>query len=380
MSPRTATATKAPPTPKTARTRAPAPRTLMPPAVIVDRKLLLDALARVAIKRGAVDGVHIESAKGRLTVRATDLDLWLSTWIEAETSKSFEAIISPKTLVDLIRLAPGPVRIALNADDEIAVSFDKTEATLRTLPLGTWPSWRTVTGRTVSLSAPDVAVLRRVAAFASQDDARPILTAVLFAGNAVASTDSYRLAIGQVESELGDKTLFPASSVRLLPSRMLEGETVDITVGERGYAWEFDRVSVVTRRIDGEFPNYETLVPKATAATNRYTVNRKDLIMAVRRTEAVIPRDDRSKPVQFKAAAGELVVSTNVSDVGTVTERVDASVDGEHMSFAFNPRYFRECLGALTGESVEVQMADCLRPAMMVEHDLTMLLMPVRTS
>lgn len=385
MSPRAATATKAPPKPKVPTKAKPAPRPTVQPSATVDRKALLDAIARVlpavtGRHQPVLKGVHIKCAKGRLTVSATDLDLWLSTWVEADTDRAFEASVSPGVLSDLIRWAPGPIHLAPNGEEDgLNVSFGKTEATLRTFSLGDWPTWRVVEGRTVSLSGPDVAVLRRVIFAASQDEARPILTGVLFEGNSVVATDSYRLVIGTVEADLGEPAMLLAKSVRFLPAKMLEGELVEVTVGAHEFAWEFDRLSVVTRRIKGEFPNYKPLIPKA-AGLNRYTMSRADLIMAVKRAESVIPKRDRTKPVRFQASDNELVVEANVADVGVVREPVDAQVEGMLMSFAFNPLYFRECLAALVGDTVTIQMLDALRPAMMVEHDLTVLLMPVRIS
>lgn len=386
MSPRAATAEKAPPKTKLRQRKTPAK--LAPAVATVDRRLLVDALARVAPAVASarsdlpvLTAVHIKSSRGQLTLSATNLDLWLRTTIAAETTSTFELMVQPKVLANLIRTAPDKVSLApVGENDDLRVTFGKTDATLRTLSLEDWPTWRKIEGRTVTLSASDIAVVRRVAPFASSDDARPILTGILFADDRVVSTDSYRLVIGTVQADLGAPALFLASSVRLLPRKMLESETVEITVGEHDFAWEFDGMSVVTRLITGEFPNYKDLVPKASAATNRYTVNRADLIVAVKRAEAVIPKNDPSKPVRFKASGIELVVEANVTTVGVVTESVPAEVDGTDMSFAFNPVYFRECLGALTGEIVTIQMADCLRPAMMVEHDLTLLLMPVRVS
>lgn len=249
----------------------------------VDRKRFGDAIFRVsaaATSSGLAavsNNVLLSADDGRLSLTTTDLDVYLETDVDAaEVAGSFEVAVNLKTLAALVRWASDPIRLEPADDGALRVCFGATEVELRGERDLEWPRTPTVVGHVLELTRDDADVIRRVATFASEDDARPVLTGVLLAGRSVVATDSYRLAVGDLSEVVpGDPALLPARVVRYLPSRLLASERIEFLIGKRHFAWTIDGLSVVANRLEGEFPNYEALLPKATVSS--YLVDREAL-------------------------------------------------------------------------------------------------------
>ena len=144
---------------------------------------------------------------------------------------------------------------------------------------------------------------------ASSDDARPILTGVLMAaeegGLRLVSTDSYRLSVRDLAgtSVLGEgqKVLVPSRALKELARVVGEEEEITLRLGERDASFQVGSVSVTTRLIEGDFPNYRGLIP--TNHPNKLTVDRTTLLDAVRGETLKWPSTlVHSRPPRFHAA------------------------------------------------------------------------------
>lgn len=138
-------------------------------------------------------------------------------------------------------------------------------------------------------------------------------------------------------------------------------------------------VTLTTRLIEGEFPNYRQLIPPA--YPNQLVVGREALLEAVRRVK-LLARDPVT-PVRIALAADGIQLSVITPDWGQATEDLDAKYDGAEMTVAFNPAYLVDGLEAVLGEEAVLSTLDSLKPATLraVEGgDFLYLLMPVRVS
>src|SRR5262249_54038888 len=137
-----------------------------------------------------------------------------------------------------------------------------------------------------------VEALRQAVPAASKDDARPILTGVLLAAHAgglrLVATDSYRLAVRDVEGATllneGQKVLVGAKGLSEVQRLVGDGE-IEVALGERDVTFRVGTSELTTRLIEGDFPNYEQLIPSG--YPNRLTVGRDALSAAVNRVRLV---------------------------------------------------------------------------------------------
>ena len=202
-------------------------------------------------------------------------------------------------------------------------------------------------------------------------------------GLKLVATDSYRLAVRTMSGVSvladGQKVLVPSRALnelkRVLPD---EGE-VTLRLGDRDAAFEIAGTKLVTRLIEGEFPNYQGLIPAGQA--NVLSVGRGPLLDALRRVK-LLARE--ATPVRLvMKPEGDLELLAVTQDVGQAHDAVDASFEGSELTVAFNPDYLLQGLEVCPGDELRIETLDALKPALIkaVEGtDFLYLLMPVRVS
>ena len=144
-------------------------------------------------------------------------------------------------------------------------------------------------------------------------------------------------------------------------------------------AFQIGTVHVMTRLIEGEFPNYRSLIPAT--QPNRLTVGREALLDAVRRVRVVA--HDPSTPVRITMREDGIELSATAQDIGNAFEQLDAKFEGTELTVAFNPEYLLAGIEAATGDEVTLETVDALKPALLRSidsSDFLYLLMPVRVS
>jgi DNA polymerase-3 subunit beta len=136
-------------------------------------------------------------------------------------------------------------------------------------------------------------------------------------------------------------------------------------------------VTLVMRLVEGEFPNYRQVLPKATQ--HRVVIASDLLGQAVRRVSLVSL--ERSKAVRLELGAGTLRVSSANPDVGEAQEELDVDYQGTAIAIGFNARYLLDCLGAFHAKEVELGLEDELSPALVrptEDADSVAVVMPMR--
>lgn len=334
-------------------------------------------------------GVRLSVSGDRLEVTGTDLDLTITvdTTVAGGTDG---VVVAPGRLVtDIVRaLEPGAVSVDAD-DEELRIASGRSHFAVRTHPAGDFPRLPSPAGEAVTLPAQGLTeALRQVTRAASSEESRPILTGVLMAaegdGLRLVATDSYRLAVRDLRGagilEEGQKVLVPSRALnelqRLLGST--DGE-VSLLLGAHDATFSVGPVTLTTRLIEGEFPNYKALIPSS--YPNRLIVSREALVDAARRVKLLAR--DATTPVRIALRATGIELTVITTDWGTATEDVDAKYEGAEMTVAFNPNFLIEGVEAVTGDDVALDTLDALKPATLRPTDggdYLYLLMPVRVS
>lgn len=333
-------------------------------------------------------GVRLSVEGDALEVTGTDLDLTIS--VQATVNGGGDGIVvAPGRLVTDIVRALEPGAVTLEADDEeLRIASGRSHFTVRTHPAGDFPRLPVPTGDTVTLPVEGfIEALRQVTRAASGEDTRPILTGVLMAaendGLRLVATDSYRLAVRDLRGigvlAEGQHVLVPSRALNEL-MRLLSGPAgeVALRLGAHDVTFTTGPVSLTTRLIEGEFPNYRQLIPSG--YPNRLIVGREPLLDAVRRVKLLVK--DATTPVRIALRPTGIELTVITGD-GKATEEVDAKYEGAEMTVAFNPSYLSEGVEAIAGDEVALDTLDALKPATLRPidgDDYLYLLMPVRVS
>jgi DNA polymerase-3 subunit beta len=324
-----------------------------------------------------------------LQVTGTDLDLTITVETTVSGGADGVAVAPGRLVTDIVRaLEPGAVALEAD-DDELRIASGRSHFTVRTHPAGDFPRLPVPTGERVVLPSDGLTdALRQVTRAASSEDSRPILTGVLMSaegdGLRLVATDSYRLAVRDLRGlgvlSEGQRVLVPSRALNELQRLLGPGTPdVELRLGAHDATFSTGQVSLTTRLIEGEFPNYRTLIPSA--YPNRLIVAREALLDAVRRVKLLAR--DATTPVRIALRPNGIELTVITTDWGTATEDVDAKYEGAEMTVAFNPTYLIEGVEAVSGDEVTLDALDSLKPVTLrpTEGDEYLyLLMPVRVS
>jgi DNA polymerase-3 subunit beta len=336
---------------------------------------------------------------GRLVLSSFDYEVSARVEVPADVSEPGAALVSGRLLADISRSLPGrPVDIATDAA-KVVVTCGSSRFTLLTLPVEDYPALPDMPGASGSLHGDAfAAAVAQVAIAAGRDDTLPVLTGVRLEieGSTItmAATDRYRLAVRDLtwspeQSGLEAIALVPARTLSDTAKALASADKVTVALatpgaGEGLVGFEGSGRRTTSRLLDGEFPKYRSLLPDESAGVA--TVGTAALVESVRRVALVA---ERNTPIRLSFAAGEVTLEAGSGDEAQASESLDAALQGDDISIAFNPGYLLDGLGALGTEQAELRFTAPTRPAVLAGKDdadatagdeYRYLLMPVRLS
>lgn len=365
-----------------------------------ERDALAEALAtagRALSSRGsttAVGGIRLSLAGDELTVTGSDGDLTISVALIVSGSGDGVTVMHSKLMGDVVRsLRPGAVDIAIEGQDARIVS-DRSEFSIRVfagderiIATEDFAEVSEPEGKAVTLDAGVFkSAISQVSRAASTDDARPILTGVLMATEAdglrLVATDSYRLALfdlaGLSVLDKDQKVLVPSRALKELARVAGDEEEITLLLGANNAKFSTGSVSITTRLIEGDFPNYSRLIPDT--HENCLTVSRESLLEALRRVKLLA---QESTPIRMSMSAEGLEVIAVTQEIGEARENLEAEYQGEDLMVAFNPEYLIDGIDVTPGSEVKLETIGELKPALLKSSEdpnFLYLLMPVRVS
>lgn len=358
-----------------------------------EKDVFVEALAAagrvVGRSLGATQGILLALTGNQLTVTGTDLDITTRVNLDVIGFEDGAVLVPARLLVDAVRtLDAGAVTVETKGE-KVEVSLAKTNYQLNTFSLVDFPKLPPVPNPTTTLTALDfIEGLSQVVRATSNDEARPLLTGVLFTTDEGAirmvATDSYRLAVRDLNSS---EQLSPSGDL-LVPARALNelqraasNLAVDATIGvattESEITFIAGNTSVSTRLIDGTYPNFRSLIPSG--YENQLRIGKDTLTSSLKRMR-VLAKDSTSS-VRLTLHERNIDITTQSTEAGVVADNVDADYRGDEMTIAFNPTYLMEGVEAVPGDEVIIEVSDPSKAALLHGVDETKfryLLMPVR--
>lgn len=334
-------------------------------AVTVERAALLRVLAattKAVESRNTypiLANVLLIAADGALTVRATDLDIEITSWVPADVAGPGSTTVPAKTLLSIVQKLPDGAEVTLTLDGEtLIVKAGRSRFQLPTIAADSFPELQA--GKFGEALTTDLAALFGQVAFAISDDqSRYYLNGVYMHTingrlRAVA-TDGHRLA--RVDGDAVATTLagviVPKKTVALLPAGPVQVEVSDtkirITAGS---------TTLVSKLIEGTFPNYDRVTPKNNDLTAE--VDRTSLQAAVDRV-SIVASERGGRAVKVTAAPGSFTLSVTNPDHGDATE--DLASAGEHsIVVGYNAGYLADMLRAVGGATAKFAWSEPMSP------------------
>ena len=312
--------------------------------------------------------VLLEAAGDTVRLTATDLEVGARVSVPAKVGAKGSITVSARKLAEIVKELPAAA-VALKVSENVTVTLRCGGATYRMVGLAPDDFPPVVPASPQSWVSIEAKVLREMltqTSFAvSHDETRYALNGVLFAFQGkdvrMVATDGHRLALstrslGQgVASATG---IVPRKAVTEIMRVIGAGEEVQMAITENQFVLQMPNFVMTARLIEGQFPNYEAVIPKA--HPGRLTTARGGLSAALRRVSVMA--EERNKPVKLALSPASLKVSASSQDLGEAEEVLDVEYAGDELVIGFNSRYLLEAMAALEKDQVVLEIKDAQSP------------------
>lgn len=336
---------------------------------VVEKRNSMPILANVLLEASE------EGEEAALQLSATDLEVGLRGAHPAKVEKSGALTVAARKLYDIVRELPDEsVQLTAGSDGYLEIRCGRGRFSLAGTAAEEYPSLPDFQpGRLVRLQAAVLGqMIDRTMYAASVDETRYNLNGVYFevlpnpGKIRMVATDGHRLALvdrtaGSDLEGLASGVIIPRKGLAELKRLVDEEDADEVEIGFEGNSGLARKgsVTLVMRLIEGEFPNYQQVIPKPPESP--LTLPSEPLVRALRRVALLSA--ERSRAVKLELADGRLVLSSSNPDLGEAQEELEVDYEGETLSIGFNARYLLDSLGALDAKEVRLGIRDANSPA-----------------
>jgi DNA polymerase-3 subunit beta len=337
-----------------------------------------------------LSGILIQATGDQIRFYGTDLETSIQSEVDGLVEQEGSTVVPGKVFGDIIRSLPDSSVLLEKAGDSLAIKAHQTNFTIRTLPAEDFAKFPEIKG-TESIELPTKALegmVRKVGKAVSRDETRAVLTGILVQiGEGIikmVATDSYRLAIVEGKLEGEDKnTQFEA----LIPGKAFEdvikmapkNGSIKITLTSNQVRFEFDKTVFVTRRIEGNYPNYKNLLPDH--YNLKINLSQEEMLEATKRV-ALMAVSNTAIKLSISTEDSAMVMSSHSNDYGQAEEAIIVKTEGEDREISANHTYLPDGLSVIGSEFITLEIQEAMKPGIIrsEEEGFVYLFMPVRPS
>lgn len=341
--------------------------------------------------------ILLSTDENRLKLSATNLETGMNLWLGGKIEGEGKLTVPAKIFSEVVSSLPQETVVLEKEEEGLKISCGRFKSKINGIAAEEFPLLPSLRDgkkikETFHLDREMVEKsLGQVAMAAATDESRPIFTGVKIELDEkklrMAATDGYRLSVKTVSNLKGLKKqkslVVPARAlmelVRALAASEAEAKEVVLaaTEEERQLILAYGEVEVVTRMLEGDFPDFDKIIP--TSHTTVIELETEELLQAVR--AAAVFAKDSANIVRLKASDKGLLISANAPQVGENEVEVACKKTGEDAETAFNSRYLLEMLNVIEAKELKLEMSGPLSPGVFKpkeDNGLIHIIMPVR--
>lgn len=314
--------------------------------------------------------VYLKTDNNLLRISATNLEIGVTTRVGAKIEEEGDITIPAKLMNDYVAgLEPGNIQLETQKNS-LSITTEHFSSKINGIEGSEFPSIPTVDNEVVFEINTELfkKALNQVVLVASSDDSRPVLTGVyLYTNEGVlyaVATDSYRLAEKKITDGIDKEfsIIVPSRSItevlRIIDDT--KDDNMSVLFDDNQICFRFENVELVSRIIDGQFPNYRQLIPEEVPTVAE--LNTKEL-QNITKITSLFARENAGS-VTIKAGDNEFSMSSLASQVGENTSKVDAKVNGEPMEVSLNGRYITDALNVIGSDNITFGLTGKVNPVM----------------
>ena len=307
----------------------------------------------------ALEGVLVKAYGDKLNISGYNLEIGITTDIEASIIKEGEIVIGARLFLDIVRRLPEEV-VTIETDDRMVTYITCGQADYKIMGMSSveypdLPSFEQTDS--ITLSSKVYAV--------SENMAKPIYTGSLFEIDnstlTIVAIDGYRMAIRKenVDTESSNSFVVPGKTqLEILKLLTEDDEPVDIIIGQRHITFKVKSYRVISRLIEGTFIDYKATVSKEEKTV--LIISTRKLIESVERM-SLLNNERTPSPVRCKFLENEIRLSC-ASAVGSAKDVIDVDIAGESVEIGFNNKYMLDALKNTDTDEVKLVLNGPVSP------------------
>lgn len=351
--------------------------------IVIERAALLKALGHVQSvveRRGTIpilSNVKIEASGDSLSLTATDMDIAVVEKTKADVKEQGRTTVPAQTFYDIIRKLPegSQVEMALaTGGAKLSLRAGSSKFSLSTLPVDDFPVMAEgdLPVKFTVTTAECNALIDKTRFAVSTEETRYYLNGIYLHVTEGSSgvlrsvaTDGHRLARIEIPLPKGAAkmpgVIIPRKTIGEIKKLTEDGVThVEISLSESKIKFACGNAVLVSKLIDGTFPDYERVIPSGNDKIME--VNAKDFSNGVDRVSTIA--SEKTRGIRLAVSQGKLTLSSDSPEHGTATEELDVTYSAEPVEIGFNSRYLLEMMAQIEGETAQFVLSDGTSPAL----------------
>lgn len=345
-----------------------------------------------------LSNVLLEANGDTLALSTTNLDIGVRCQIRAEVHHVGAITLPVRKLAAIVKSLAGSELILEATDHQAKITCGSSQFRMVGLPAADFPSLPSFPNAETCTLSQDIfaQMLKNVSYAQSTDENRYVLNSVLVtfqeSGKIVlAATDGRRLALAEhtIDADMpagSGNIILPARTATELERVLQQGEHVKLALSERQIAFAIEvsgeksglvgTIHIVSKLIDGSFPNYRQVVPKE--LVNKIKLDRALFLECIQRAALVV--SEKNPAINIKIANNLLEISAFSSEYGESHEEIAVDYSGpEVRKLAFNPQFLLDPLRAMTHDEVSLEFKDEMSPGVLrAAENFLCVIMPLR--
>jgi len=356
---------------------------------VVEKRNTMPILSNILVEAKTDDTVDIV---------ATDLEIGLRGMYKAKVEARGSATLGARKLYEILKELPdGDLDLTIGDNHWATIQSGKSQFKIVGLPSSEYPALPAIDreGLTPLTGAGLLELIRKTLFAVGDNDARYILNGLLVTLACsdkktilrLVGTDGHRLAVA--EQELAPpgkdapkeiKAIIPKKAAHEIRRLLEEGDSEPLLGFTKNLMiFRKSGLLLTSRLMEGNYPNYQQVIPKEKDPATRVTADRAGLEGALRRV-GVLSRD-KTNAVKITFTTGKMTLFSNNPDLGEATEELSVKYTGESLTTGFNARYMLDVLSVMDGDAVSLQMDASLSPCLIREvgnAGFTCVVMPIK--
>ena len=321
-----------------------------------------------------LDCFHLELQDNDLTITTSDLEVTTIVKLEVESLSNGTIAVPHKTLLDLLKTFNNETITISAINNTLTITANSGEYQLAYDDANDYPNTPSVNEQGVEINSTDLQQsISKVLFATANDDLRPTLSGVYFDNGFIVATDAHKLV--KVETNINADFILPKKASQQLKNLLPKDTNVALQYNQTNALFSFDNITIITRLVDGKYPNYNAVIPKENP--NRLSINRQEFISVLKRMEVFANK--QTNQIRLDLSEFEALISSEDTDYrNKAKETLNGVYSGQEIAIGVNAKFLVEMLNTLNCEEVFLDMSEPNKAILINgEEGVLMLIMPI---